>query len=476
MKKLILTVLILSLMVAPYEALADQAIHDAAQDSVLLLQLKQKLAQAQYRYYLLQTNVEEASEGLIDVQETILTLEETLDGLEKSISITEKEIKSVKTQIERKKMDIRKVENEIKELEIQFEDQKLIVEDLMTLLYVKRGIFYDNEGVNAVKVLASEDSISQTLQEVTYLDLIEEENQNQIEKLDNLDKELKDQWTALRTKQDELSILDEELAGEISNLKAQKEGQENLLNETKGEEEIYKTMIESADEHEEEILKEIESYVQNVSLMESQLSGKLGELTEEQRAEIKKIEEEAMQNYNPEEIAKNLNLDWPVSPAKGLTAFFHDTGYATVFGVDHYALDIRANHGSPIYAPADGVVYNVIYDPTSNSYAYIMVAHRMGVMTLYGHVSEVAVKVGDYVSRGQILGATGATPGTVGSGYRTTGPHLHFEVWQDGVRVDPLQYMRLEEVPLDSLPESYVQQIKDKLEGQIKEIESVLNN
>lgn len=476
MKKLILTVLILSLLAGPYQVSANQAVHDAAQDSVLLLQLKQKLAQAQYRYYLLQSNVEEAEEGLINVQETILTLEETLDQLAESIEITEKEIKSVKTQIEEKKMEVRKVEEEIKELEIQFEEQKKIVEELMTLLYIKRGIFYNNDEVNAVKVLASQDSVSQTLQDVTYLDLIEEENQAQIVKLDELDQELKGQWSELRIKQDELNKLDEELAGEIANLNAQKEGQENLLQETKGEEEIYETMIESADEREEEIMREIESYAQNVSLMESKLSGKLGELTDEQRAEIQRIEEEVMKDYNPEEVSKNLNLDWPVTPAKGLTAFFHDTGYAAVFGVDHYAVDIRANHGSPIYAPADGVVYNVVYNPTSNGYAYIMIAHRMGVMTLFGHVSETAVKVGDYVSRGQVIGATGATPGTVGAGYRTTGPHLHFEVWQDGVRVDPLKYMRLEEVPMTSLPETYIQQIKAKLEGQIKELESALND
>lgn len=475
MKKAILTVLILSLLVSPYQVSANQAVHDAAKDSVLLLQLKQKLAQAQYRYYLLQTNVQTAEEGLVEVHETILTLEETLEQLSKSIEITEKEIKSVKTQIEEKKMEVREVEEQIKELEIQLEEQKKIVEELMMLLYIKRGIFYDNEGVNAVKVLASENSVSETLQEVTYLDLIEAENQAQIEKLDKLDQELKGKWADLRIKQDELNKLDEELAGEIANLKAQKEGQENLLEETKGEEEIYKTMIASADEHEDEILREIESYAQNVSLMESKLKGKIGELTDEQRAEIQKIEDEVMQNYNPDEAAKSLNLDWPVSPAKGLTAFFHDHGYVATFGVDHYAVDVRANHGTPIYAPADGVVYNVVYNPTSNAYAYIMIAHRMGVMTLFGHVSEVAVKVGDYVSRGQVVGATGATPGTVGAGYRTTGPHLHFEIWQDGVRVDPLNYMRLEEVPMTSLPEVYINQIKAKLEGQIKEIESALN-
>ena len=42
----------------------------------------------------------------------------------------------------------------------------------------------------------------------------------------------------------------------------------------------------------------------------------------------------------------------------------------------------------PIYAPADGIVFSVVFDKTSTKYAYIMIAHRKGVMTLYGHISE----------------------------------------------------------------------------------------
>jgi len=103
-----------------------------------------------------------------------------------------------------------------------------------------------------------------------------------------------------------------------------------------------------------------------------------------------------------------------------------------------------------------------------------MIAHRKGVMTLYGHISKPLVKPGEYIKRGQIIALSGATPGTVGAGVRTTGPHLHFEVWQDGVRVDPLQYLPLEEVPADSLPEKYLKERQNRLESQILELENAL--
>lgn len=475
MKKIISLILALTLSL-PLAYANDQTVNDAAKESVLLLQLKQKLAQAEYRYYLLQNNVKNAQSNLEETREEIQSLEETINGLDKSINQTEKDIKSVKTQIETKKMEIKRNEKDIQILALQYEDQKAIVSDLMTLLYIKRGVFYENDEVNAVKVLASADSVSETLQKVTYLDLIEAQNADQIAILQKMDEDLKTEWTNLRKKQDELKKLDEELQGQKNNLDAQREGKQRLLDETKGDEALYSSMILGSGDREEQILHEIEIYRSNVLQMEAKFNGTRAALTDDQKAEIDKIAEEAMQNFEPKEAAKDIDLDWPVSPSRGITALFHDSAYQAVFGVDHYAVDIRANHGTPITAPADGVVYSVVWDPNSTAYAYIIIAHRMGVMTLYGHISEPAVSPGDFVQRSQIIGSTGATPGTVGAGYRTTGPHLHFEIWQDGVKVDPLNYMPLEEVPADSLPEQYLRQMKEELENQIKDIENQLNS
>lgn len=457
------------------EPVTDPDLAEVVEESSLLIQLKQKLAQAQHRYYVLQNNVESAKEGLIEIGESINTLEGAIAHLDALLADTNKKIRSVKEQIEQKKMDIATTEEEIQRLEAQLEEQKIVVGELLTLIYVKRGVYYDQNEVNTIKVLASTNSVSETLQKLTYLDLIEEENQNQIQKLDELSDELSLKWEELRTRESELGKLDEELQGELKNLEAERQGKENLLTETKGDEAIYQNMLQAASEREEDILKEIKIFEQNVLTMEGKLKQNRATLSEDQRAIIESIEAEAIQSFSVEEASGTLELDWPVSPERGLTAFFHDSGYRAVFGVDHYATDIRANQGSPIYAPADGVVYNVVFDPKSTSYAYIMIAHRMGVMTLYGHVSEPGVKAGDYVTRGQIIGLTGATPGTVGSGYRTTGPHLHFEVWQDGVRVDPLKYLPLEQVPMDSLPQEYLEQIQKKLEEQIRAVQGAMS-
>ncbi len=474
MKKIITLALVFLLLIAPISS-ADEAVQSSGEENPVLLQLKQKLAEAKYRYYNLKNNVESAHTNIDEIEKQIMTLQGALDNLDNLIKDTNSKITSVKTQIERQKMDIRDLEEDMGINELQIEDQKQVVGDLMALLYVKRGIYYDDNQVNAVKVLASDGTISETLQKVTYLDLMEKENSSQIVKLAEMQNEYQEKWNKLREKKDQLAKLDAELEGEMNNLEAEREGQKNLLDETKGDEAIYQAMIMSAGDKEVDILKEIEVYQENIDEMERKLAGERPNLSEDDKSLISQIEIETKEEFKPEEAAEAVNFDWPVSPERGITALFHDSGYQTLFGVDHYAIDIRANQSSPIYAPADGIVFNVVFDATSTKYAYIMVAHRKGVMTLYGHISEPNVKVGDFVKRGDVIGLTGATPHTIGAGVRTTGPHLHFEVWQDGARIDPLKYLPLDQVPMDSLPEQYLNQLKTKLEDQIKQIQSQLN-
>ena len=456
-----------------------EAVTEAVHQSTLLLQLKQKLAKAKYRYFLLQSNLEQAKEGLSEVREMVAHLEAELGNLDGLIEDTDRQILSVKTQQERKSMELADLEEEVQILELQFEDQKDLVGELMTLLYVKRGIYYEAGGVDAgsvnpVKVLAGPDSVSETLQQMTYLDLMEGEVHAQMDRMTELSEELSGKWDEIRVKKDELDKLDAKLAMDSERLAGEFAVQMRLLEETQDEEMLYEEMLGTADEREEDLAWEIELYEENVAELEAQLAGTRELLTEAQQDLIGQIQDEMAAEFGVDAAADFLELDWPVSPRSGLTAYYIDDGYVATFGMQHYALDVRAQHGSEIFAPADGVVSDIVFDGDSIGYAYVRLAHRKGVMTVYGHVSEVAVNVGDYVRRGEVIGFSGGTPGTVGAGVRTTGPHLHFEVWQDGVRVDPLLYLPLEEVPADYLPEDYRAEVQGELEAELKEISEAL--
>jgi murein DD-endopeptidase MepM/ murein hydrolase activator NlpD len=96
----------------------------------------------------------------------------------------------------------------------------------------------------------------------------------------------------------------------------------------------------------------------------------------------------------------------------------------------HTGLDISAPYGTKVYAPADGTV---IYAGTREGYGNIVVIdHKFGYTTRYGHLSKFDVQVGNRVSRHDIIGY-------VGTSGRTTGPHLHFEIWQFNKYRDPLK-------------------------------------
>jgi len=98
----------------------------------------------------------------------------------------------------------------------------------------------------------------------------------------------------------------------------------------------------------------------------------------------------------------------------------------------HSGTDFGAPPGSPVRAPAAGVVILAENLPVRGNAT--MIDHGWGVITGYWHQSEIAVSVGDVVTPGQTIGLVGSTG-------RSTGPHLHWEMWVGGVQVDPMQWV-----------------------------------
>jgi murein DD-endopeptidase MepM/ murein hydrolase activator NlpD len=94
----------------------------------------------------------------------------------------------------------------------------------------------------------------------------------------------------------------------------------------------------------------------------------------------------------------------------------------------HKGIDIGAAWGSPIYAAIEGTVQ---FAGRSAGYGnFVKLSHAGGIASGYGHMSRILVRPGQHVSRGQQIGAVGSTG-------MSTGPHLHWEVWRNGVSVNP---------------------------------------
>lgn len=100
----------------------------------------------------------------------------------------------------------------------------------------------------------------------------------------------------------------------------------------------------------------------------------------------------------------------------------------------HWGVDLAARSGEPVRSTADGQVLYVVRNRTYG--LMIDVRHGERFITRYGHLSAVHVRAGDVVGRGQTIGR-------VGSSGLSTGPHLHYEVFVDGRRRDPIYFLDL---------------------------------
>jgi murein DD-endopeptidase MepM/ murein hydrolase activator NlpD len=98
----------------------------------------------------------------------------------------------------------------------------------------------------------------------------------------------------------------------------------------------------------------------------------------------------------------------------------------------HKGLDIATRIGTPVIAPADGLI--VFVGREGHLGKTVTINHGYNMVTRYGHLNNFKVKKGEHVKRTQIIGEVGNTG-------RCTGPHLHYEVQLNGIPVNPLQYI-----------------------------------
>ncbi len=180
---------------------------------------------------------------------------------------------------------------------------------------------------------------------------------------------------------------------------------------------------------------------------------KLSKLEREVRLQQKSYEEIYRQYKINQEKFKHIPAILPVKG--GLTSKF---GYRKhpILGIwaMHEGIDLVVDVGTPVYATGDGVVSYVGY---RGRYGLIVeIDHGFGYVTLYAHLSKALVREGQKVKRGDKIALSGAT-GLV------TAPHLHYEVWKDGIPQNPINYF-FEDVDPAKYKE-LVQELNNKSNG-----------
>ena len=326
-----------------------------------------------------------------------LKRESEIQEKEKEIARTNLSIKNIQLRVLEKKQEIGRLKENLKEF-------------LQTINQ------YDQK--NYLEIIFLNDSISNILSHLRYLNTIQSELTHSLQRIDLIKEGLEIQEKDLRLQLQELIGLESELKDKKTKLASEQQTKQTILKETQGAEWKFQALLA-------EVVKERKEIENEMVNLERDVRRKLAQ-EKEQKAEL--MEKEGI-----------IVFSWPV-PLQGITCEFHDPDYPYRNWIgEHSGLDLRASQGTAIRAPASGYVARAKH--AGLGYSYIMIIHNESFSTVYGHVSEIFVEEDEYVKRGTIIGRTGGLPGTSGAGRFSTGPHLHFEVRLDGMPVNPEDYL-----------------------------------
>lgn len=441
----------------------------------------------------LETLIEQTQTDLEPIEKEIASLENQLNLYNDQISRVKAKITIVENKIAEKTVALKQLILELDELNKEFEVLKEVASDFILLLYEQTlySSSPQDQSKQNVQLLLDDQTLGEQQGEISYLETMEETGRQVFHRLESKRREAIQKQEQVQQERLELDYLLKKLTQEKQNLEQIRKNKTTLLEQTQEKEEEYQKLLEESKKEQEALenelsgMKDIANLIQNQLIqLQRGLSQVQGASSESDLAGLSRVPglnlTPGSSNLNggfqvdPEllelmrkdlDAGKQLGLNWPVTPNK-VTAVFSDSGYIKTFGVAHNATDIRAAQGSNVYAAADGMVVK-ISPANSGRYAQVTLAHGKGglppgytgtsdgLLTLYGHMSQIDVKVGDIVRRGDIIGFSGGMPGTTGAGLRTTGAHMHFEVWENGRRVDPLEFLILKGVPDQYLPANF---------------------
>ena len=179
--------------------------------------------------------------------------------------------------------------------------------------------------------------------------------------------------------------------------------------------------------------KELEGYDNSKLIVES--TQKLDQISKQLYVQSKSFDDVVKMTKNKEQMLASIPAIQPISN-KDLKHIPSGYGWRTdpIYKTAefHPGLDFTANTGTKIYATGDGVVA----EANANAQGYgnhVIINHGFGYQTLYGHMSRMAVRPGQKIKRGELIGYVGSTG-------RSTGPHVHYEVIKNGEKINPINY------------------------------------
>ena len=348
----------------------------------------------------IQANATEISETQKKAEE----LEKKKKDAEKEKQSLEKQLESIVSELEETKTKIEEKETEISAKEEELIQAKVDENDQYESMKKRIKYMYENGNTQFVEILCESKSIGEFLNNAEYITTISEYDRNMLVEFQAVVKDVEEQEAALQAEYDEL---------------------ETMQNDLITKQDSVTELMESKDAEIEQISSDL-----------GDTKDKLSELQAAAAAAERKQQEKNSGYSNNAGASVITGNGTFIHPCPGYTYISSEFGYREqpIAGAstNHKGMDFAAPIGTPIYAAASGTVTSASY--SGNAGNMIVINHGNGLQTYYMHCNSMYVRAGQTVSKGQNIGAVGSTG-------NSSGPHLHFQVMQNGTPVNPRNYL-----------------------------------
>ena len=387
-------------------------------------EIKEKQAQNEAEAEELNAQLESLRSETADAQAYQETLVAQIENYQESIDLARERIDELNSSIST-------LEDEIEKADAEYADTFEQLKVRLNALYTSGG------ELTTLEILLDSTSLydfsvrSEAIQGVTRHDkqLMEEikayilQTQEQRDELSVQKEELAEQKKDLESKQSELQVLEEENQRLIEELQLQSAEAENLIAENEAESQDYLAQLDSLiAQRSEQAAREEAERQQALENQQNQGGGSsdAGSSSSGSSGSSGSSNDSSVLNTG------DLSFSWPLAGYGygSITQYYGNNG--------HMGLDIGIPYGTPIYAAESGQVISAEYHWSWGN--NVLIWHNGTYSTRYAHCSSLAVSAGEYVQKGQVIGYAGSTG-------NSTGNHLHFEVYQNGSRVDPLNFV-----------------------------------
>jgi murein DD-endopeptidase MepM/ murein hydrolase activator NlpD len=384
-KSLLFTSLILPLAFSFYFASADD--------------LTDKLNASQKKLNNINQQIKNVQQQIATTQSKSSTLKNEISIYSNQIASTELQIEAKQTQIDDKNLQLQQLQKLIDKKTQEIHDNKKILGQLIVELNQ-----YDDQ--YALKTTIGSDSLSNFLDQVQYTQTLQDKISQLLQKIKVLKAQLEKQQHDLQIQVQQLEELKNELELTQNALTSIKNQKQKLLSQTQGLEKNFQKLLSTSQQEQSDLQKEVED-------LDNQVKAKAG---------------------NKVISATKGVLAWPMDGI--LTQGYGKTGFTSLGYNFHNGIDIAGPAAIPIYAAADGVVYDTDHSTqTFGNWVALKSTIQTStgpaqIITLYGHMQSFKVSVGQHLAQGDLIGYEGNTGNTTAKLYGPErGYHIHFGVY-----------------------------------------------